>query len=616
MPKRIPRQPEINIGTAGHVDHGKCLTLDDFLLFRGEMVRGRDLLQLVHKYGNLILYNENEELYSIDGFTYSFSSDWSLSLTEPLVYVQKYDGAILEIETCKGRRIKVTPSHPFFSRDRGWIRADKLKVGDEVAVFKKAVKAKGEVKVKAGSDYELANLHYKLSREGFDVEIRWGKRPLLIAKEKESRDNVTWDRVTSITKKKYSGYLIDLSVPYYHNFIAGLGCFISHNTTMVEALTGKWTSAHSEELRRGITIKVGYADAPIYECKNCPKPEAFNTDGVCSRCGRESVLRRVVSFVDCPGHESLMANTLSGAALMDGAILVIAANEPVPQPQTREHLQALKMIGIKNIVVVQNKIDLVSYNQALDNYERILDFLSAYGYADAPVIPISAQKGYNIDALIEAIEEYIPTPQRDESAPPLMQVLRSFDINKPGTPIEKFVGGVLGGSLKQGVLKVGDEIEIKPGIYLREKNVYQPVITKVVSLGTGAGLVDEVKPGGLIAVGTTLDPYFTKSDVMVGNFIAKPGILPDPVWEITMKTQLLEIAVGTQELVKVEKLKMNELLRLNVGTAVTAGVVTSIKDDIATVKLRRPVVLLKDSRIAISRRIGDRWRLIGVGVPA
>jgi Translation initiation factor 2, gamma subunit (eIF-2gamma; GTPase) len=126
-----------------------------------------------------------------------------------------------------------------------------------------------------------------------------------------------------------------------------------------------------------------------------------------------------------------MSVMLSGAALMDGSLLVIAANEPVPQPQTKEHLQALKMIGIKNIVVVQNKVDLVTYDQALNNYNKIVEFLSSFGYNQVPIIPVSAQKKLNVDALLQAIEEYIPTPPRNPDAPALMQVLRSFDINKP-----------------------------------------------------------------------------------------------------------------------------------------------------------------------------------------
>ena len=147
-----------------------------------------------------------------------------------------------------------------------------------------------------------------------------------------------------------------------------------------------------------------------------------------------------------------MANMLSGAALMDGAILVIASNEKVPQPQTREHLQALQMLGMKNIVIVQNKVDLISDDEASANYRAIRNFVAGSVAANAPIVPVSAQHGLNIDALIEATEENIPTPKRDLSAPPLMYVLRSFDVNHPGLDESKLVGGVLGGTLIQGHL--------------------------------------------------------------------------------------------------------------------------------------------------------------------
>jgi len=380
-------------------------------------------------------------------------------------------------------------------------------------------------------------------------------------------------------------------------------------TTLVEALTGKWTSAHSEELRRGITIRVGYADAAIYRCEGQSPPASYNTDGECN--GAEAKLLRVASFVDSPGHESLMANMLSGAAVMDGAIIVIAANEPVPQPQTKEHVQALRMIGIDKVVVAQNKVDLVAYEEALANESRIRSFLESCGYGGAPLVPISAQKHLNIDALLEAIETSIPTPSRDVMAKPFMHVLRSFDVNRPGTPIEKVRGGVLGGSLTQGTLKVGDEIEIRPGLYDQIKAKYVPVVTKVVTLGTSAGLMESVKPGGLVAVGTMLDPFYSKSDALVGSVAGIPGTLPDEISELGMKASLFDTVVGVNEVIKVEPIKMNEILRLNVGTATTAGAVVQMKGGNTYVKLRKPVCPAPGARVAISRRVVDRWRLIG-----
>jgi translation initiation factor 2 subunit 3 len=387
-------------------------------------------------------------------------------------------------------------------------------------------------------------------------------------------------------------------------------------TTLVEAITGVWTSAHSEELRRGITIKIGYADAAFYKCPQCPPPVSYGTQPQCINCGGKSELLRVVSFVDSPGHESLMANMLSGAALMDGAILVMAANENVPQPQTREHLLALSVLGIQQIVLVQNKADLAEYEEALDNYRQIKDFVKGSIAEKAPIIPVSAQHKLNVDVLIEAIEKTIKTPARIKNAEPIMHVLRSFDVNKPGSPITQVKGGIIGGALVQGQLNIADEIEIRPGVLDEKKGKYDPITSQVSTLGTGAGLVKLVRPGGLVAIGTKLDHTYTKSDSLIGSVVGKPGKLPKDVEDITIDVVLFDTAVGTAEMVKVEPLKAKEPIRLNIGTAAASGYVTNVRDSKVEVKLKKPVCLMPKSRVAISRRIAERWRLIGSGIAA
>jgi translation initiation factor 2 subunit 3 len=402
---------------------------------------------------------------------------------------------------------------------------------------------------------------------------------------------------------------------YQPNINIGTAGHVDHGkTTLVEAITGVWTSGHSEELRRGITIKVGYADAAFYKCPRCPSPLGYSTTPQCANCGGESTLQRVVSFVDSPGHESLMANMLSGGALMDGAILVIAANEKVPQPQTREHLLALQVLGIKQIVIVQNKVDLTESEKAIENYNQINEFVKGSVASNAPIIPISAQHKLNIDALIEAIETSIKTPPRLTNKVPIMHVLRSFDVNKPGLPLDKVKGGVIGGALIQGELSVDDEIEIRPGFMDDKRSKYEPIHSVVSTLGTGAGLVEKVRPGGLVAIGTKLDPTYIKSDSLIGSVVGKPDTLPGDVEDLSIEVQLFDTAVGTQEMVKVEPIRTKEPLRLNVGTAATLGAVTSSKDGQIEVKLRKPLCLLPKSRVAISRRISDRWRLIGAGI--
>ena len=385
-------------------------------------------------------------------------------------------------------------------------------------------------------------------------------------------------------------------------------------TTLIQALTGSWTSVHSQELKRGITIRVGYSDSAFYKCKSCKPPSCYSTDPKCHNCGKESELSRVVSFVDSPGHESLMANMLSGSALMDGAMLLVAANAKVPQPQTKEHLLALQTLGIKQIVIVQNKVDLVSYENASSNYSEITKFVKGTKAASSPIIPICAQSSLNIDALIGAIEENIETPTRDESKDTIMHVLRSFDINKPGTKIKNLKGGAIGGSLIQGKFSVGDEIEITPGILNGKKKSYESIQTEIVSLGTGAGNVDNVKPGGLVAIGTKLDPSLSRRDSLLGSVIGKPGTLPENSTVTKLEINLFDTAVGSQGETKVTPVQVGELLRVNIGTAPVPAKVSKAKAGDIEIEFRRPVCLFTGGNVALSRRISERWRRIGAGV--
>jgi translation initiation factor 2 subunit 3 len=387
-------------------------------------------------------------------------------------------------------------------------------------------------------------------------------------------------------------------------------------TTLVQALTGTWASRHSEELKRGITIKLGYADMPIYRCPECKPPKNYTNKPSCEGCDSQAEFVRAISFVDAPGHEALMATMLSGAAIMDGAILVIAADEPCPQPQTREHLAAAEVSGIKNLIIVQNKIDIVDEKRAHESYKEIKAFVKGTVAEKAPIIPISAQRQINIDVLLDAIETLIPTPHRDESKPPLMHIIRSFDINRPGTAIEDLEGGIIGGTIAQGKFVVGEEIEIRPGIMAERdgKTVYDPLITEIVSLHAGEQSVKEATCGGLVGVGTLLDPSYSKADGLTGCVAGKTGMLPPTIKELTLETHVLERAVGTKELLKVEKINPDETLLLHIGAAVNVGKVFAIKQNVIKVKLTRPVCALPDSRVAISRKITARWRLIGYGL--
>lgn len=367
-------------------------------------------------------------------------------------------------------------------------------------------------------------------------------------------------------------------------------------TTLLSRLTGKWADTHSEERKRGITIKLGYASVVFKECVKCGR---FVTIGGCP-CGGELRELRKVSFVDAPGHETLMATMLSGAAIMDGALLLVAANEGIRE-QTKEHLLALEVLQVKNVVVVQNKIDLVSEEEALKSFREIKQFLKGTIAENAPIIPVSAEHGANIDVLLEFIHRFIPTPERDLSKPPLLLVARSFDVNKPGTSVSKLVGGVLGGALLEGKLRVGDVVEILPGF--KSAQGFIPLVTRVVSLDVEGENLDEVVPGGTVGVGTELDPFLTKSDRLSGCVLGLKGELPSVKSELELSVNLFSGSIV-----------LNESFMLTVWTARTVGVPVRKTKNGWLFDLKLPVVARSGERVAISKLINNRWTLIGYGV--
>jgi len=380
----------------------------------------------------------------------------------------------------------------------------------------------------------------------------------------------------------------------------GIVGHIDHGkTTLLHKLRGKWTDTHSQELKRGITLKLGYADITLYK-----KGDSYNKEK------GEPVLH--VCFIDSPGHEMLMATMLSGAAIIDAAILVVAANEGI-KPQTREHLIALQAKKVKNLIVVQNKIDLVSIEQARTNYKEIKELLKNR-YDAAPVIPVSAQQEINVEQIYRAIAE-IPIPKRNTSGSPLFVIARSFDINKPGAFPKNMHGAVLGGTLKQGIFKLKDVIEIKPGRVIKEANQYnyKTVKTNIVSIFKGSRKVEQLTPGGSASIETSLDPSIGKSDALAGCICSLSGILPEITTNIKIKFTLFPEVFGVGASMKVEPLKASEMLMLSINTSVTLGVAKKIKDNEAEFSLKIPIVPQKGDNLGIARNINNHWRLIGYG---
>lgn len=412
--------------------------------------------------------------------------------------------------------------------------------------------------------------------------------------------------------------------------IGTIGHVAHGKSTVVKAISGVQTVRFKNELERNITIKLGYANAKVFKCDDdtCPRPDCYSTFGsskedkpACKLCGGPMTLMRHVSFVDCPGHDILMATMLNGAAVMDAALLLIAGNEPCPQPQTSEHLAAVEIMKLQNIIILQNKIDLVKQDAALAQADDIRAFVKGTVADGSPIIPISAQLKYNIDVIGEYIYKKIPVPVRDFTSDPKMIVIRSFDVNKPGEDVTELKGGVAGGSIIQGVLKVGDEIEIRPGLVSRAADGgirCVPLFTRIRSLLAEQNDLNYAVPGGLIGVGTSIDPTLTRADRLVGQVLGYREKLPSIFTELEISFYLLRRLLGVktdegEKQGKVQKLTKGEILMVNIGSTSTGGRVLAVKGDLAKLQLTSPVCTEENEKVALSRRIDKHWRLIGWG---
>src|SRR6187431_1007057 len=243
-----------------------------------------------------------------------------------------------------------------------------------------------------------------------------------------------------------------------------------------------------EEKERGITIAIAHVE---YETEN-----------------------RHYAHVDCPGHADYIKNMITGAAQMDGAILVVSAVDG-PMPQTREHVLLAKQVNVPYIVVALNKVDAVDDPELLDLVElEVRDLLKTYGFPgdDLPVVRVSALKALQGDPagvesvakLMEALDTYIPMPQREVDKPFLMPIEDVFSISGRGT--------VVTGRIERGTVKVGEEIEIIG---------FKPTEKKVV---TGVEMFRKLLDAGVAGdnIGVLLRGV-EKDDVERGQVLAKPG---------------------------------------------------------------------------------------------
>ena len=389
--------------------------------------------------------------------------------------------------------------------------------------------------------------------------------------------------------------------------IGTIGSVSNGKTTLVKALSGTNTIRHSNEKKRNITIKAGYANMKVW----------LKPDGSFDTTNSEDIIEDAklvhhISFVDCPGHQELILTMMSSVSLMKGAIVVISAADSISNNrQLVQHLTAAKISGLdKRLIVIFNKLDLCTHEKAIERKEELDELLTKLNIKPQYIIPTALNKKIGLSNVVKAIMEVFPPELYDSclNETTEFRITRSFDINKPGTNWDEMSGGVFGGSLLTGSIKLGDKIEIRPGQYAKKKdgsfNVI-PITSIVNSIQTDKINIDILYPGGLTAIGSDIDPYYCKDDKLTGAVVGIKGTLPHVYQEIVINITICN-DFGSNWIPK-----CNDIVYLQIGNVNTEALLVDIKDIDFKFKLSKPVCISDDSLIIICRNINNIIVIVG-----
>jgi translation initiation factor 2 subunit 3 len=384
--------------------------------------------------------------------------------------------------------------------------------------------------------------------------------------------------------------------------IGCLGSVSDGKSSLVKCLTGTKTQKHSNEKIRNITIKQGYGNMKIWEDETTTNSEVE----------KDIKLINHISFVDCPGHHNYIQTMLSSLSIMDGAIFVIACDQPLSsKTQLIQQFEAIKLSNINKIIICLNKIDLVSKNILLSRKIELDLLLNKYNIEPYAIIPTSFNKNIGINYLIKAII-YLFNPYdfiKKLNETTIFKISRTFDINKPGTDWINLKGGVLGGTIQSGNLKIGDSVEILPGIVWKENNEfkYKSIRTVINSIKTDTINLKECISGGLIGLGTELDPYYCKNDMLLGNVLIKTLDTSNKVKVYTSLELIINILPNN------DIININDILVLQIGTRVLDAKVISYNKNIFKLCINKPVCIIDNENILICKKTNNIIKVIGNG---
>ena len=374
--------------------------------------------------------------------------------------------------------------------------------------------------------------------------------------------------------------------------IGCLGCVSDGKSTLVDKLTGIKTQKHSQEKIRNITIKQGYGNMKIWKDNN----NNYHTTNY-----NDYELVNHVSFIDCPGHSDYVKTMLSSTSMMDGVIIVIAVDQPInKKTQLLQHLLVTQVNKINKIIICLNKIDLVEKHVVQSRKEELDELLLQYNIKPFIIIPTCFNKMIGINHVVNSIMTLFNPDEitKKYNDKPLFRISRSFDINKPGTDWNQVVGGIVGGTLVNGTLKVNDEIEIRPGIITKDK--WTPIKTKITSIKSDNINLDSIMSGGLVGLGTLIDSFYCKNDLLVGNVIGLVDNLPDVYTNINIIINKINN----------DNFNKNDNLILYIGTNAFNGKITNITDNKLKLELNKPICIDNNDNIIICNNLN---KIIGYG---
>lgn len=397
--------------------------------------------------------------------------------------------------------------------------------------------------------------------------------------------------------------------------IGCLGSVSDGKSTFVKSMTGIQTQRHKNEQIRNITIKQGYGNMKVWfdSVENNIYTSNSDSQNYRTDIGDDCALVNHVSFVDCPGHQELIKTMLSSISLMDGAVVVIAVDQPLnKKPQLIQHLAAAKLGNIDKIIICMNKIDLVSHDILMERKRELDEMLALYSIKPFIIIPTCFNKKIGLDILLKAMMilfNPINFMERTTDSS-LFRISRTFDINKPGFNWDSVVGGVIGGSLITGTLKIGDKIEIRPGQVSKSqgKFICQPIKTDVLSIQTDDTSMNEIIPGGLIGIRTDIDPFYSKNDALAGNIAGPIGTLPSIYEKLTIEYKSVNTFGFTWEPI------LSDLTMLQMGTQIVDGKLIKISGTKLTFDINKPSCIRDNQHIIVCKNIDKIIRIVGEGI--